>query len=113
MPGFVPNLYREVIGSTVLQHQKLASGAGTWALLHYFLAGSWPGFQNCPSNRAMIPKQPVLGISIHAICEPRSEKKKKYSTMEAPLVGDIAAMAYKVTSIYTFRKQYKDFYQTL
>ncbi len=38
------------------------------------------------------PVQPILGISIHTAREPGSEpvlrKKKEYSTMEVPFIGD-------------------------
>ncbi len=75
---------------------------------------------NCPSNPAMIPKQPVqpvLGISIHTAHEPRSDPvlRRKRNTVQwkRPLSAIIAATAYKVTRIHTFRKQYEDFYLTL
>ncbi len=59
------------------------------------IQGLKPGFQNCPSNSAMIPKQPVqpiLGISIHITRKPGSDpvlrEKKEYSTMKAPFIDD-------------------------
>ncbi len=51
----------------------------------YWKPESWPGFQNCPSNPAMIPKrsvQPILGIGITPIANPEvtrcSAKKRNW-----------------------------------
>ncbi len=107
------------ITSLCLNQDRPMNSPHKCKLTFQYVPGSQPGFENCPSNPAIIPKQPVqpdLGISIHTLFTPRrsrtrcSAKKRNTVQWKCPWSAIIAATAYKVTRIHTFQKQYKDFY---